>query len=221
MRKFMCDAGRDLAERVAIEADAGDARHLELAAGGVRRRFERARRWRRASRRWDRRRRPAPGRRRGPAPTKRAMLSTWPSVWSFFRPSSIQMTFSRAEGFARARPRPAAWSSRCGSGSSSDWRVVSTVPSPSWSTAPPSSTKSKRCTGVPATRAMSSPTVASSCRSYLPPQLLVGSAARRARCACARRSARCRAARCRRSAPARTRRRRPKPPAPRLPLPRR
>ena len=28
-----------------------------------------------------------------PGPTKRAMLSIWPSVWSFFRPSSIQMIF--------------------------------------------------------------------------------------------------------------------------------
>ena len=34
---------RDLAEGVAIEADAGDARHLELAPRGIRRRFERAR----------------------------------------------------------------------------------------------------------------------------------------------------------------------------------
>ena len=34
--------GRDLAEGVAIEPDAGDARHLQLAPRGIRRRFERA-----------------------------------------------------------------------------------------------------------------------------------------------------------------------------------
>ena len=87
--------------------------------------------------------------------------------------------------------------------------MVRMVPSPSCSTAPPSSTKSNLRTGVPASRAMSSPTVASSGRSNLPPQpLVLNRSAIGAALGCGRRSGRYRAARYRRNAPARSRPRR-------------
>ena len=107
-----------------------------------------------------------------PFPMKRASVSIWPSVWSFRRPWSIQMIFlapkasrSAASAWASVQPLRFSLSRVC--------RVARIVPSPSCSTAPPSSTKSNLRMGVPDIRAMSSPTVVSSGRSNLPPQPLV------------------------------------------------
>ena len=87
-------------------------------------------------------------------------------------------------------------------------RVARMVPSPSCSMAPPSSTKSNLRTGVPARRAISSPTVASSGRSNLPPQPLVLNLSATAPSRFGRRSGRYRAARYRHSGRERARPRR-------------
>ena len=94
--------GRDLAQRVAIEADAGNADDLELAARGIGRALERARRSRRASRRWDRRRRRAPGRRRGRARRSGRCCRCGRRCDRSCRPSSIQMTLRAPNASASA-----------------------------------------------------------------------------------------------------------------------
>ena len=76
--------------------------HLELAAGASVAASSVAR-WRRAFRRSGSSAPAGAWQTTRPGATKRAMLSMWPSVWSFFRPSSSQMTF-----FERRRPRPSA-----------------------------------------------------------------------------------------------------------------
>ena len=124
-------------------------------------------------RRWDRPW-PAVGIATRPGATKRARLSTWPSVWSFIRPR-------RARPRARSRGRR---SSRCSISSRGQAGVAvgveqallggdGTVPVPSPSIAPPSRIQSaladgqRRAARRAARRSSSSPS-----SSYLPPQPL-------------------------------------------------
>ena len=116
--------------------------------------------------------RQATGRRRGQARRSGRGCRYGRRCGRCFRPWSIQMIFlapkasrSAASACSSVQPLRLGLSSVC--------RVVRIVPSPSCSTAPPSSTKSKWRIGVAGKRAMSSPTVASSGRSNLPPQPLV------------------------------------------------
>ncbi len=121
---------RDLARGIAIQPDARDAHDVEPAAGGVRGGSRACARSHPASRRWGRRRPAGAWHTTRPGATKRAMLSMWPSVWSFFRPSSIQMTL-RAPKAWRSAASASSFDQPLRLGLSSVCRVVRMVPSPS------------------------------------------------------------------------------------------
>ena len=107
-----------------------------------------------------------------PGAANRARLSTCPSVWSFWSPSPSQSTFCAPRSRARAASATASVQPALRLGLSRHWRVVSTVPSPSWSRAPPSSTASVCRRVAPAAPATWAATSSSCGRSYLPPQPL-------------------------------------------------
>ena len=79
-----------------------------------------------------------------PGATKRATVSTCPSVWSLIRPSPSQRTFSAPRPSPRRRSRAPCARPGLRFGFRRHWRVVRSVPSPSGSTEPPSRTSSSR-----------------------------------------------------------------------------
>jgi hypothetical protein len=121
---------------------ARDAHDLEPAPASVGgRRIAHQRRGPRGS---DRRSRALPSRPRRPGATKRATVSTWPSVWSLSRPSPSQMT-ARRRGTRAAAPRsPCVHRGAVAVGVEQALARGQHVPSPSTSTAPPSSTNPAR-----------------------------------------------------------------------------
>ena len=107
-----------------------------------------------------------------PGATKRATVSTCPSVWSLMRPSPSQRTFSAPRASRSRRSSAPCASPGLRFGLRRHWRVVRSVPSPSGSTEPPSRTSSSRNVRRPEAAATRIETSASPGRSYFPPQPL-------------------------------------------------
>ena len=105
-----------------------------------------------------------------PGATKRAIVSMWPSVWSFWSPRSSHTTWSTPRDQRSRDSSAAASSPGFRAPPSRHCRVVRTVPAPSTSTAPPSRTKSNAAPRVCVHSRMRVDTSVSPGMTYLPPQ---------------------------------------------------